>query len=394
MVLTPLPKLLVPILSSKNLDSIHSGSGIEAEKIVGIHDFSRHAVVQARALTYRNAPRPSNMLKITRTLKNLFIAFAAILLIIPVLLWTYESASECKWFRAHPAPGLLVDIGGYKLHLVCTGAGTPSVLLEAGVGDFSLVWNDIQHELSKSVRTCSYDRGGLGWSDPSPLPRDPNNEVAELHRLLERAHMPPPYILVGHSYGGDLVRVYANHFPEHVAGVVLVEASNEDKWSKIPGMLSVWEGYNKDCRSDIWRSRFGLLRFRHHPLPSYYPEEVRSIAEPFSYMKNAVIANCEEYGALIGPGPSEVGSVRSIGSVPLTVISARKNIFEGSTGIPEREAGVVWKELQSELQHLSSRSNQAIASQSGHYVQHDQPEIVVQQILEMVAKIRSAEAGG
>jgi pimeloyl-ACP methyl ester carboxylesterase len=332
-----------------------------------------------------------NRFRFTPKLRNLLIVLGSIVVIVPFGLWMYETAAEWMWFHAHPAPGLLIDVGGYKLHLFCTGSGAPTVVLEAGVGDFSLVWNNIQRELGKSVRTCSYDRGGLGWSDASPFPRDPENEAAELHRLLERASIPPPYILVGHSYGGDVAHVYSGHFPEQVAGLVLVEASNEDKWAKIPGMLQQWQGYGKDCRRDVWRARFALLRFKHDPLPAYYPDEVRSLAEPLSDMKDAVIVNCDEYAALIGSGPSQVGAVRSLGDVPLVVISGGKNIFEDSP-IPDRErAGAIWKQTQFEAISLSSRSKQVVASQSSHFVHHDQPGIVIQQVLELILSARSKE---
>lgn len=105
-------------------------------------------------------------------------------------------------------------------------------------------------------------------------------------------------------------------------------------------------------------------------------------------MKNAVLANCEEYASLVGSGQRELSSVHSIGDVRLTVISAGKNIFEGAPGIPEREAGAIWKQLQSESLHLSSRSNQVTAEESGHYVQFDQPQVVIQQVLDLVGKTK------
>jgi pimeloyl-ACP methyl ester carboxylesterase len=322
-------------------------------------------------------------------LKNWLLRVTVIVAVIPLTLWAYEIIAEREWLRAHSAPGLLIDVGGYKMHLRCTGAGIPTVMLEAGVGDFSLVWNDIQAVLSQEVRTCSYDRAGLGWSDRGPFPRDPEHEAAELHQLLQRAHVSPPYILVGHSYGGDVVRVYAGHFPDQLAGVVLVEASNEDKWSMIPGMLQTWRVYNEECRKDVWRARFGWLRFRHDALPPGYPQEVRSLAESLTYMQNGTVTTCEEYASLIGAGPSQVGSIRSIGNVPLIVISAGKNIFEGLTSVPQREAGAVWKQLQAESLHLSSSSNVVIAEDSGHYVQLDQPQVLIQQIMTLVKQTKS-----
>lgn len=324
----------------------------------------------------------------SRRFTTLLAAFA-IAAIVPAGLWTYETVAEWTWFRANPAPGTMVDVGGYRLHLLCTGVGSPAVVLEAGVGDFSLIWNDVQSELSQSVRTCSYDRGGLGWSDPSPLPRDPSHEAIELHRLLERDHVPPPFILVGHSYGGDIVHVYARRFPARLVGVVLVEASNEDKWSRIPGMLRTWQDLNRSCRRDVWRATFGLSG--RDPLAPDYPADVRGPAELLMHTKKATRTKCQEYASLIGPGPAEVDSVQSIGSVPLTVISAGQNIFEGATGIPEAEAGAIWTQLQLESLGLSSQSTRVVAGRSGPYVQHDQPEVVIQQVLQLVARVQLDE---
>src|ERR1041385_2782618 len=130
-----------------------------------------------------------------------------------------------------PAPGRLVDVGGWKLHLDCTGeksSSQPTVVLEAGIGDFSVEWSLVQPRLASFARVCSYDRAGDGWSEMGPFPRTYAQIVYELHTLLERAGERGPFVLVGHSYGGWLVRAYRSAYPSDVAGLVLLEGGSGD----------------------------------------------------------------------------------------------------------------------------------------------------------------------
>jgi pimeloyl-ACP methyl ester carboxylesterase len=125
-------------------------------------------------------------------------------------------------------PGKLVDVGGYRLHLNCTGKGGPTVVLIAGGGDFSFDWSLVQPDVSRFTRVCSYDRAGLAWSDPGPIPRTMRQEAYELHLLLKAARIKAPLVLVGHSIGGLIARVYAEQYPNEVAGIVLVDPTHED----------------------------------------------------------------------------------------------------------------------------------------------------------------------
>jgi pimeloyl-ACP methyl ester carboxylesterase len=128
-------------------------------------------------------------------------------------------------------PGQLIDVGGWRLHLNCTGSASssqPTVILEAGKGDFSVEWALVQPGVSKFARVCSYDRAGDGWSEMGPYPRTMRQIVHELHALLEKAGVKPPFVLVGHSYGGWLVRLYASTYPSEVAGMVLVDAGMDN----------------------------------------------------------------------------------------------------------------------------------------------------------------------
>lgn len=136
---------------------------------------------------------------------------------------TYEARAARGDAQRYPPPGRLIDVGGYRLHLNCTGRGAPVVVLDSGLGDSSLVWVRVQEPLARRARVCSYDRAGIAWSDPGPPPRSDQKSVEELYTLLHNAGEPPPYILVGHSSGVNRVRLFAHTYPEAVAGLVLVE---------------------------------------------------------------------------------------------------------------------------------------------------------------------------
>ena len=142
-----------------------------------------------------------------------------------------ESHRDQQMF--HP-PGRLVDIGGCRLHLYCTGEGSPTVILEAGGGNPWLSWCKVQPQVASFTRVCSYDRAGLGWSDPSPRPRTAMVIAEELHALLHNAGIPGPFVLVGHSLGGMDARMFANRYPSEVAGLVLVDSSHPDQDERFP----------------------------------------------------------------------------------------------------------------------------------------------------------------
>src|SRR2546430_5411188 len=125
-----------------------------------------------------------------------------------------------QFTKAPPYPplGKLVDVGGHRLHITCTGRGVPTVVMEAGAGDFSFDWSLVQSKVTRFTRVCSYDRAGYAWSDPGPAPRTMQQIVAELHTGLRKVGVKAPYLFVGQSLGGLIVRVYANQYPTEVAG--------------------------------------------------------------------------------------------------------------------------------------------------------------------------------
>src|SRR5438045_7029728 len=130
----------------------------------------------------------------------------------------------------YPPPGRMIDIGGRRLHVYEAGQGSPTVLLEAGIAATSLSWRPVQNEVARFTRIASYDRAGLGWSDSASKPLTLSGLVNDLQALLKVAQLPPPYVLVGHSFGGLIVRAFAGRNPNEVAGLVLVDAVRPEEW--------------------------------------------------------------------------------------------------------------------------------------------------------------------
>ena len=155
--------------------------------------------------------------------------------------YLYQTISETRDRRFNPMPGQLIDIGGYKLHIDCQGQGTPTVILDSGLGDSYISWRKVQPEVAKFTRVCSYDRAGLGYSDSSPHPRTSKVIAEELSKLLQNASIAGPVILVGHSMGGYDVRLYASLYPDQVAAMVLVDASHPDQENRFPPAM-------KECK--------------------------------------------------------------------------------------------------------------------------------------------------
>ncbi len=157
------------------------------------------------------------------------IGLLALLVIMMIVGAIYQSAASASDLKKYPTPGELYEVGDYRLHLYCTGEGSPTVILEAGAGSPGLIWNFVQEEIAGSTRVCSYDRAGFGWSDPASGPLSPQQIASDLHALLEAAGVPGPYILVGHSAGGEYIRSYVRQYPSNVLELVFVDSSPESQ---------------------------------------------------------------------------------------------------------------------------------------------------------------------
>ena len=164
-------------------------------------------------------------------------AIIGLLLLVAAAAASFQAIENRADAHRTPEIGRLVDVGGFRLKLNCSGEGNPAVILEGGLGDPSVDWRQVQPEIAKFSRVCSYDRAGYGGSDAGPMPRSSAQIAAELHTLLENAGEKPPYILVGHSIGGIIARFFERKYPDETKGLVLVDATSEDTKLFINGKI-------------------------------------------------------------------------------------------------------------------------------------------------------------
>jgi pimeloyl-ACP methyl ester carboxylesterase len=169
----------------------------------------------------------------------------------------YQTSAEASDRNAYAPPGQLFDVDGHRMHIVCMGEGSPTVILEAGAGAFSAIWGWVQPFVARQSRVCAYDRAGFGWSEPALEPRDAQQIALELHTLLEKAEIEPPYVLAGHSLGGIYVRVYNAQYPGEVVGMALIDATHPDNWARQGESL---EALRVMASVSAVLSRFGVMR--------------------------------------------------------------------------------------------------------------------------------------
>jgi pimeloyl-ACP methyl ester carboxylesterase len=299
----------------------------------------------------------------------------------------------------YPPPGTLVDVGGYLLHLWCEGSGSPTVIMEAALGDPAVMWELVRPETARSTRTCVYDRAGLGWSDASPNPRTAENMVAELDTLLSLAQVDGPYVLVGHSYGGALVRLYAHNYPGNVAGMVLVDASHEKQFARFPEAFTrLAAQQEQQIELDAGRERplveLGLVALWNEvnppdaQLPHTAGEALQAFYARDTVMRESTVAEVQAFRANL----EQLGAaqITTFGDIPLIVLSRGQPtpIFDTAISAEIEHMDRAWQQLQVELAQLSPQGKQVVATESGHYIPLDQPHLVIDAIEQVVAEAR------
>lgn len=289
----------------------------------------------------------------------------------------YQNLATIADDYRYPPIGKLVDIGGYKLHLHSKGEGGPAVILDAGLSGTSLGWTLVQEEASKFTQVCSYDRAGYAWSEGSPIERTSYHLAKELHTLLHVANISGPYILVGHSFGGCNVLMFAHLYPEETLGIILVDSVHEDMLEDLPIAPQDIFSHSK-IQSFLAISGFKRLKGLSHEIEQMFkplPENIR----------NAYLAqmNKTSYTRTVSQEMNSFNeSLRQLresqlhlGNKPLIVITA---------GISNGQEGEIWLDLQKKLLSKSIRSKQVIAEKSDHMINHHQPQIIVDAILDML----------
>lgn len=239
--------------------------------------------------------------------------------------------------------GRMIDVDGHKMYLYCEGSGSPTVILEAGYNDVSDTWNLVQLEVAGFTRVCSYDRAGLRRSEPSPEPRDSDQIIQELHSLLENAGIGGPYILVGHSLGGMYMRLFADSYPDEVAGLVLVDAAHKDDAERCAAVL-----------------------------PPETTNESESLKELRAYLADPVI---------FPDIPDRIFEPGSLDDLPLVVLSVPSQQRPEDLPVELWNAmDKIWMDLQEEWALTSTNSTHILVYESSHFIQQDQPEQVIEAI--------------
>src|SRR5215211_6373297 len=292
---------------------------------------------------------------IMRRIGKVLLWSVVVLLVLAVAGAIYQTIATERAERAYPPPGEMVDVGGYSLHINCVGQGSPTVVLDAGLGSMSAEWVWVQREVSDTTRVCAYDRAGMGWSEMGPEPRDAKQITRELHTLLSKAGIEGPYVLVGHSFGGLYMQTYAARYPDEVAGVALVDSSVDsstepDQFSQRPEARDSYEPQKQIFAIASLLARLGIvcLVFKLAPAPPELPQQQRAQIAALSPSTRQVSTSAGEFLA-----PTQTRSLRSLGNKPLAVVSA-------GTSEPS------WLKLQDDLATLSPNSIHRVVKGATH----------------------------
>jgi pimeloyl-ACP methyl ester carboxylesterase len=339
--------------------------------------------------------------------RNLFLLFGSLTLCIFLVM--PGGAQEAN--KIYPPPGKLVDVGGWRLHLNCTGQSkgkTPTIVLESGAGDFSFDWTLAQTEVARFARVCSYDRAGRAWSDLGPRPRTMRQVAYELRTALLKAGEKGPYVLVGQSIGGLLIRTYASQYPKEVSGMVLVDSTHEDtqlnvkgkiqrmrelsQGRTIPPVQTTIRAAEKELSAEEKQQVEDTLKQIGSPKigPPFnrLPAEIQAmrlwgLAQPHHYVADSDPYWSEEFAEIYAARKKQE---YPLGDAPLIVLT------RGKRGYPNNEVGdqleAERKRMQADLLNLSRNSKQIIAANSGHHIQLDEPEVVTNAIRQVIDAVQ------
>ena len=318
----------------------------------------------------------------------------------------YQAIGTWRDRRCSPPPGRLVRVNKGRMHIHVTGEGTPTVVFESGMGASCLSWTLVQPQVAQFARAVSYDRAGHGWSDPAREPRTARQIAQELHALLEGTGVPGPYVLIGHSFGGYVNRAFAHLYRDKVAGMVLVDSLHPAEWENpTPEQLRMIKVGLRYAWIAAWLARLGFVRFCLARLARGSPKlgwaaasafgvgaasalqrvagEIRKLPPPilpivrgfWSQPKNFI--SLGHHVAALPVSAAQAAAVSSLGDLPLVVLSGNHH-------------AAPYIDWQRDLAQLSSRAQHLVASDSGHWIHLDHPEMVTRAISEVVTAARSA----
>jgi len=311
----------------------------------------------------------------------------------------YQTLATSRDRRRFLPPGKVVQINGKNWHYQIMGEGCPTVIVDSGTGGTHLDWQLVQPEVAKFTRILTYDRAGYGWSDSSSEPRTAEQVVSELRQLLREVEIEPPYVLVGMSSSGLFSRLFAYDYPEEVAGMVLVDVAHERMYDDTPGE---WVELNKRLEGLLTHvvpimGHTGLLRllvtFDSVPMAAglfqKFPPSIRPLAKAL-YSQTQFGKNFAQESAAVSVSMNQIEQTRptkSFPDIPLIVLSAGKPDFDITQEVVEK-----LQELHADLANESPQGVHIVAHESGHAIQLDEPELVIDAIRQVVEKVRYGNA--
>ena len=334
--------------------------------------------------------------RLWRWTKRILIGLGGLVVFLPLAGLVYQFvATKIDEYR-YPAPGEMVDVGVYSLHLYCTGegGGAPTVVMDSGAGGSVLDWQLVQPEVAGFARVCTYDRGGAGWSEPGAQPRTSQQFVEELHTLLGNAGVQGPYVLVGHSLGGTNMQLYASRYPDEVAGMVLVDSALEDL-----DLLSITESLQG---SPVWIKIYattGIVRLANmigpvgYPL-SELPDDSVDEALAINSGTRQLYESADESSSIGESFEEHLAAPLSLGDKPLIVLTAGPLQLEGMGLSQEQmeQMDEAHTRTQAASMQGSQNSEQIIAEDSGHYIHLEQPDLVIDAIRQVVDAARNGSS--
>jgi pimeloyl-ACP methyl ester carboxylesterase len=317
------------------------------------------------------------------------IVLSIVVLLVAVLAGSsaYNAIALHLFWATNSPPGAFYSVNGHRMHIICTGSGSPAIVLEAGLGNDSLTWGGVQPVLSSTTRVCSYDRAGFGWSDALPAPRDADHIAAELHELLLQAKVTGPIVLMGHSIGGMYLRDFATRYPENIVGIVFEDSSTplQDENPVMKALQSkappTW-AFELLAKSAMSTGVPRLMGMCSQSIKGFDARAAKLQAEDICQTH---ISAMFDYMDSFNRSGQETVHTGPYGALPILIISEDPAQAVAASSV---DAANVFYGMQEDLKKLSTRSRRIIAKGSTHYIHIDRADLIEKEVPLFIEQIR------